>query len=82
MSGDLKTYIVSGKIVLSTQTLTVIKATVKNCYTNLQAKVKFEEACKQKYAKFVRCEISACYVDWKNTSLGDILGDFGFPFTK
>ena len=76
MSGNLKTYIISGKIVCLAKVLSVNKATVKNCYTDLQAKVKFEQACKKKYREFVRCEILSCYLDIASVGASDILNNF------
>lgn len=76
MSSNLKTYTIRGKIICTSEILFVNKATVKNCYTSLQAKVKFEEACKKRYPTFIRCEISSCLMDMESASLSDLLGNF------
>ena len=73
MSNNLKTYIISAKVICTDKTVTVKKATIKNCYTDLHAKMKFEGACRDKYDGFIRCEVLSCRMDWTDSKLGDIL---------
>ena len=72
---ELKTYIIAGKIICVGKTVTVKRAKVKNCFTELHAKSKFEDACKNKYPDFVRAEISDCH--WNNFGIGSIFESFG-----
>lgn len=72
---DLKTYIIRGKVVCVGRTLTVKRAKVKNCFTQLHAKSKFEDACKKKYPNLIRVEISDCH--WNNFGIGSIFESLG-----
>ena len=72
---ELKTYIISGKVICVGKTFNVKRAKVKNCYTDLHAKSKFEDACKKKYTEFVRCEVDSCHQ--ANFGVGSIFESLG-----
>ena len=74
---DLKTYILSAKVICSKRILRVKRGKVKNCFTELHAKSKFEDACNKKYPDFVKCEINSCYLDFSSLkSVNDIFKGF------
>ena len=52
------------------------KMKVKNCHTELEAKIKLENYLKPKYTGFKRTEIISCVEDFMGGLLGDIFNGF------
>ena len=71
-----KTFIIDYRVVTLTRgTYHPPKIKVKNCYTELQAKMKLEKKVERDYAGFVRMEVVSCIED-----VMDVFGVFGNIF--
>lgn len=74
----MKTYIIDYRVF--TQSRGVYhppKIKVKNCYTELEAKIKLERMTETKYAGFIRMEIISCVEDFIGGDLfNKIFGGF------
>ena len=67
-----ESYVIEYSLRLSNGSCEAHKTKVKNCFSELQAKVKLGEYLKRKHSNFLSLEISSCRKD----ILGSLFGDF------
>ena len=53
------------------------KMKVKNCHTELEAKIKLENYLKPKHVGYERLEVISCVEDFMGGAFNDIFGGFG-----